>query len=282
MLFRLSLLVMLSLGYARIAHGNAPLLNQDQHVEITMRMLGHQVLLASGDSSSLVKPVEREGNKYKIRFEAEFGFTPDSVAIQIDSIIRATNISENYIVEFISCDSQKVTYGYEVNEEADVLACRGREYPKACYVLVVTLLDTNPTQEASVISPLGIALVIALILSILALVVFFRRKPNVGQDVHTVQIGDFVFDSRNMQLSYKNERIELTSKESDLLQLLFNSVNNTVERDDILKSVWGDDGDYVGRTLDVFISKLRKKLEADVNIKIINIRGIGYKLVLND
>lgn len=60
------------------------------------------------------------------------------------------------------------------------------------------------------------------------------------------------------------------------------SVNATVERDDILKSVWGDDGDYVGRTLDVFISKLRKKLEADSNIKIINIRGIGYKLVLNE
>ena len=69
--------------------------------------------------------------------------------------------------------------------------------------------------------------------------------------------------------------------ESDLLLLLYNEANQTVERDVILSKVWGDEGDYVGRTLDVFISKLRKKLEADPNVKIVNIRGIGYKLVLN-
>ena len=56
-------------------------------------------------------------------------------------------------------------------------------------------------------------------------------------------------------------------------------VNTTVERDVILNMVWGDEGDYVGRTLDVFISKLRKKLEADSSVKIVNIRGVGYKLV---
>ena len=53
-----------------------------------------------------------------------------------------------------------------------------------------------------------------------------------------------------------------------------------LEREVILKTVWGDDGDYIGRTLDVFISKLRKKLEANTNLKIVNIRGVGYKLVI--
>jgi DNA-binding response OmpR family regulator len=48
-----------------------------------------------------------------------------------------------------------------------------------------------------------------------------------------------------------------------------------------LNKVWGDEGDYIGRTLDVFISKLRKKLEADSSIKIVNIRGVGYKLVMD-
>ena len=85
-----------------------------------------------------------------------------------------------------------------------------------------------------------------------------------------------------MELTIHDNKIELTSKEADLLQLLSESANDTVERDDILKEVWGDDGDYVGRTLDVFISKLRKKLEADSNVRIVNIRGIGYKLILND
>jgi DNA-binding response OmpR family regulator len=62
--------------------------------------------------------------------------------------------------------------------------------------------------------------------------------------------------------------------------LLHASVNITVERDVLLKNVWGDEGAYVGRTLDVFISKLRKKLEADPSIRIVNVRGIGYKLIL--
>ena len=76
------------------------------------------------------------------------------------------------------------------------------------------------------------------------------------------------------------EFIELTSKEADLLLLLCDSANTTVERENILKTVWGDEGSYVGRTLDVFISKLRKKLEADETIKILNIRGVGYRLVI--
>ena len=84
------------------------------------------------------------------------------------------------------------------------------------------------------------------------------------------------------KLILKEERIELSGKESELLMLLAEFMNTTVEREVILNKVWGDEGDYVGRTLDVFISKLRKKLEADPNIKIANIRGIGYKLVLKD
>jgi DNA-binding response OmpR family regulator len=64
--------------------------------------------------------------------------------------------------------------------------------------------------------------------------------------------------------------------------LLNNTVNNTVEKEIILKEVWGDEGDYVGRTLDVFISKLRKKLESDDKVKIVNVRGVGYKLVVNN
>jgi DNA-binding response OmpR family regulator len=85
-----------------------------------------------------------------------------------------------------------------------------------------------------------------------------------------------------MNLSFEDKIIELTSKEADLLFLLYSAANNTLERKVILNTVWGDEGDYVGRTLDVFISKLRKKLEADSNLKIVNIHGVGYKFVMND
>ena len=96
-----------------------------------------------------------------------------------------------------------------------------------------------------------------------------------------ISLGEYQFDKRNTELLIEQQRIDLTSKESDLLILLYNAVNTTVEREVILNMVWGDEGDYVGRTLDVFISKLRKKLEFDSKVKIVNIRGIGYKLVMD-
>ena len=85
-----------------------------------------------------------------------------------------------------------------------------------------------------------------------------------------------------MKLFYQNERTELTGKEAELLHLLYRQANSTIDRGIILKEVWGDEGDYVGRTLDVYISKLRKKLEADNRLKIINLRGIGYKLIIDN
>ena len=63
--------------------------------------------------------------------------------------------------------------------------------------------------------------------------------------------------------------------------LLIAGANEPVDRNELLREVWGDEGDYVGRTLDVFISKLRKKLKPDPSLKIVNIRGIGYKLVID-
>ena len=84
-----------------------------------------------------------------------------------------------------------------------------------------------------------------------------------------------------MALSFEDNRVELSNKEAELLSLLHTYANAPVEREVILQRVWGDEGDYVGRTLDVFISKLRKKLEADASVKIVNIRGIGYKLLMD-
>jgi len=106
------------------------------------------------------------------------------------------------------------------------------------------------------------------------------RKPTT-QPSHTIAIGQFRFDERSMTLTHGTTREELTGKEAELLMALFRAANTTLERDVLLKEVWGDAGDYVGRTLDVFISKLRKKLEADPNLRIINVRGIGYRLVLD-
>ena len=120
-----------------------------------------------------------------------------------------------------------------------------------------------------------------MLLLVLVFYIFWKRKRNSTIDPSWIPLGEYYFDQRNMELVIEQQHIELTSKEADLLMLLYNEANTTVERDVILNMVWGDEGDYVGRTLDVFISKLRKKLEFDSKVKIVNIRGVGYKLVLD-
>lgn len=268
----------------------------DQHLEVSMRMIGHQVLLSLGDSSSRVLPVERNENVFKIPFEAEFGFNPDSLATIIDSVITATGIAEAYIVQSITCKTNQVVHSYEVGKVNNVLACGSRSQPKGCYYLQVTLLDlptSEPTEETTIAAENGmlgegsplikLGTLLLIITAILGGFFLFRisQKKETETDPDIIKLGEYTFNRRSMKLILGEERIELTSKECDLLQLLYESVNDTVERDTILRMVWNDEGDYVGRTLDVFISKLRKKLEADSSIKIANIRGVGYKLIVD-
>ena len=106
---------------------------EEQHIEVSMRMIGHQVLLSLGDSTSRVLPIEKKGeDEYKIRFENEFAFNPESVASVIDSVIAATKIASNYIVEFEACETDQVVHSYEIGRTVNdnVLACGTRDQPR--------------------------------------------------------------------------------------------------------------------------------------------------------
>jgi DNA-binding winged helix-turn-helix (wHTH) protein len=289
-------LISLLFSSACFADGDV-LSKKEQHIEVSMRMVGHQVLLSLGDSSSRVLPIEKKGeDKYQIRFENEFAFNPESIASVIDSVITATKIASNYIVQFESCETNQIVHAYEVGKTVNenVLSCETRNQPKACYNLLITILkpstaalsvelvanrDYNLTDKYIVLVILLACVLLPMILVPLLLNRKTKSKTSVDQNI--ISIGQYRFNKRKMELWFEDQRVELTSKECDLLQLLCDSTNNTVGRETILKMVWGDDGDYVGRTLDVFISKLRKKLEGDSNIKIANIRGVGYKLVID-
>ena len=91
-------------------------------------------------------------------------------------------------------------------------------------------------------------------------------------------VGDTVFDYTNQLLTYHGNEIKLTQKESRLLKILMQHKNQVVERDIIMKTIWEDDGYFVARSMDVFISKLRKYLAPDKAIRISNVHGVGYRL----
>ena len=93
-------------------------------------------------------------------------------------------------------------------------------------------------------------------------------------------IGHYQLRYTRNELVYNNSTIKLSQRESDLLKMLALSANQIVLRKDVLLKLWGDDNFFNARNMDVYISKLRKHLEKDETLAIINVRGVGFKLVL--
>ncbi|MBP6871148.1 MAG: response regulator transcription factor [Bacteroidales bacterium] len=91
-------------------------------------------------------------------------------------------------------------------------------------------------------------------------------------------LGNYIFDHKNLILSINGEQKVLTRKENALLKLLFEHQNQLLPREVALKSVWGNDDYFIGRSMDVFITKLRKYLKDDPSIFITNVHGTGFKL----
>lgn len=111
--------------------------------------------------------------------------------------------------------------------------------------------------------------------------VFLRRskpdlkamaKPNANM------IGNYCFDFQKLTLSVEDKKQNLTYREAEVLKYLSERLGQVIKRDELLKSIWGDDDYFMGRSLDVFISRLRKYLSLDSNIRIDNIHGVGFRM----
>ena len=100
---------------------------------------------------------------------------------------------------------------------------------------------------------------------------------NKKEDIYI--IGEYSFDPLKQILTYKNQSSKLTTKESELLDLLCRHGNEILERNYALKTIWIDDNYFNARSMDVYITRLRKYLKKDINVRILNVHGKGYKLI---
>jgi DNA-binding response OmpR family regulator len=111
--------------------------------------------------------------------------------------------------------------------------------------------------------------------------VFLKRSsvsPSQRNNQTIYEIGNYVFDYNNQLLKLNSEKRRLTQKEAAVLKLFACNINNVLRREDILLKIWGSDDYFVGRSLDVFISRLRKYLKDDPAIEITNYHSVGFKL----
>jgi DNA-binding response OmpR family regulator len=108
-----------------------------------------------------------------------------------------------------------------------------------------------------------------------------RSKGTSGQpeEKKVFQLGTYEFDYPSQRLAHNGESTNLTTKEAELLKLLALNKNRVLEREIALKLIWGNDNYFTGRSMDVFITKLRKYLKEDPSVEIVNVHGTGYKLM---
>ncbi len=116
---------------------------------------------------------------------------------------------------------------------------------------------------------------------ILKIEVFLRRstsKASIAVLPNALKIGNYFFDFQKLSLTNQSQRHSLTYREAEVLKYMAERPNQVIRREDLLKAVWGDDDYFMGRSLDVFISRLRKFLADDNTVRIENIHRIGFRL----
>jgi len=259
--------------------------NPTDLVKISLRDVGNQLLLSNQDSTSLILPIQKiDELKYQLSFEKALSIHPDSLVVIVAESFKKTNLPTEYQIEVKQCEDDEVAYSYLKfpNEEKSVVPCSGRILPQKCYTIEVLFLEKIATSSYQ---DLWIFL---LIFSLVVIVILLPKKRIEKQtetkliDENCISFGKFNFYPNENKLVIETKEINLSKKEVELLTIFVANPNKIIKREELSKQVWEDQGVFVGRSLDTYISKLRKKLSDDETIKLTNIHGIGYNLEIKE
>ncbi|CAM1342277.1 Two-component system response regulator [Tenacibaculum aestuarii] len=251
-----------------------------EKVRVSLRNVGHQLLLTNQDSTSLVLPIkELNKHKYQLTFQSNLQVSPDSLVAIVKRSFYQSELPSNYRIEVKECLNEEVAYSYEMmqSEENAIVPCKGRVLPTSCYFIDVQFLKKENKNQYFFYG-------FVLLISILGFSVYQKKKRKTITDTtlnNSLSLGRFTFYPEQNKLIKEAEEIPLSNKECELLTIFIDRPNEVIKREELMKKVWEENGVVVGRSLDTYISKLRKKLKEDASIKITNIHGVGYKLEID-
>ncbi len=253
----------------------------ENHLEVVLRGIGHQLLLSAKDSSSRVLPVKKVNeNTYQISFQNNVGFISDTLINIVERELQKNALAKDYIVNLKNCEQKETVLAFEINNKTGNLTpCRGRTLEVGCYIIEIELLKTNKFNFFWL-------LLLIIPLSFVGFYVktkFLKKaeKESVIDNNDYIQLGNFRFYTDNNVLKTENKNITLSEKETTALKIFAENINQIVQREKLMKEIWEDKGIVViSRNVDVLVSKLRKKLSDDNSIKFINVHGRGYKFII--
>jgi hypothetical protein len=255
-------------------------------INLALRRTGDKLLRLSGDSLSRIPAVEQKGaNVWQLRLEQPFNY--DLLPSILDSAFQVYQIKLAYEVAVRNCSDSAIVLGFHhLDTGENVVPCGGRESENNCKFIEISL--NNPT-EAKASRPLWPYILYGF-LSFAYLVWWLlkhKRKLDsksveaesitAGIDIEWLQFGNSRLDPARQVLEQNGQTQKLTYRESKLLAYLAMLPNQLVAREQILENVWADEGIQVSRSLDMFVSRLRKKLVADSSLRIVAVHGVGYR-----
>jgi len=260
----------------------APPVFPEKEIAIALREVGHRVMLHAGDSVSRILPVKRtDESTFRLEFQSSFTFVPDSLVKIVQQSLASTSVQVSYTVNVLDCSSKEIIYGFQIGleKQTTLVPCLGREQPIGCYILIVSFLPDEKTasHERSYLFILALASLV--VVGFVGRAYTQKEKSSVPE-TGGVSIGKYQFYADRRILKIGKTSADLSDKESKLLKLFADNINQPVLREHLMKEVWQDDGVLISRSLDVFVSRLRKKLKDDPALQLMNIHGVGYKLLI--
>lgn len=271
----LAIMVVLVLSAGSLSFLNNETAFTESRKMLVMRAIGHRLLISSNDSLSRVLPVRKlDEQNFLLEFENHFSFYPDSLVAIVGRALEKSDFPVTYAVNVMSCTNRSIVYGFEITGINNIIPCQGRQQPADCYAVQITFPKQQNVYGQSYLVGLGF---IGLTL-IGWVAVGLVRKTKASVVENALVIGSYQFYPDQSVLKHPVETQELSRRETAVLKILAADMNQLVSRDRLLKEVWEDEGIITGRSLDVFVSKLRKKLRHDAAVKLTNVHGKGYRL----
>ncbi len=258
---------------------------QADKINLAIRRSLDHMLRAAHDSTTRIPIIQRINDSTWQSEEMSF-LDYDKLPTLLQESFDIYNIKDNYHVAIKSCNSNEIFLGYIKFDLIDTsnTPCSGRTRNDNCQILEIQFSNLKSFQLIA--SNKKWYIIFPLLLALLGLIYKLRIKAtssNESQKLklkNIIQIGHTKLDTSIHQLSYKEKIQKLTYREAKLLQYFIDHQGEILDRETLLQNVWGDEGIQVSRSLDVFVSRIRKYIQDDNSIEITTIHGVGYRLDL--
>lgn len=256
-----------------------------EQVNLALRRTAHYLLAEAGDSTSRIAAVRQTAaHAWSIRLEQAFDY--DRLPALLQASFEQHGIGPEYNVTVLRCIDAELQLGYNARDyvENNAAPCGGRDLEAGCYDIEVSfpaLADpAQPPAYAAWAPALGGLLLVFLYA---AWSTRRRRTPPAPAEPDAAESGWLPFGHSRVHLARQllicgEKRHALTYREAKLLHLFAAHPNEVLERAHILQNVWADEGVLVSRSVDVFVSRLRKMLRDDPSVSIAAVHGLGYRL----